>query len=152
MDTKHTPGPWAFEDEQVRGRSGELICDPYVRPTAETKPGEMEANGSLLAAAPELLAALKKIVKDEERRANDLRHREAWLPLQFSEERLAAARAAIAKAEGDGLTAHRVTLHEEKGDKLKLHFDCMAEDADHAAEQALNAYPAGEVLHVQVIE
>lgn len=41
----------------------------------------------------------------------------------------------------------RVSLHESPGDKFILHFDCMAEDADHAAEQAENAYPGCEVIH-----
>jgi len=57
--SKHTPGPWKFEDEYVRTASGELIADPYCRPTAETRPGEMESNAVLIAAAPELLAALQ---------------------------------------------------------------------------------------------
>ena len=27
-------------------------------------------------------------------------------------------------------------------------FECMADDADHAEEQALNAYPNGEIINV----
>jgi len=46
------------------------------------------------------------------------------------------------------LTAYRVMLNEEKGDKFQLAFDCRAEDDDHAAEQAKNAYPAGEIISV----
>jgi len=46
------------------------------------------------------------------------------------------------------LIPYRVTLHEDKGDKFTLVFDCEAEDDDHAAEQALNAYPNGEVLNI----
>lgn len=45
------------------------------------------------------------------------------------------------------LSPYRVTLHEEKGDKFQLVFDCMAENADHAAEQAENAYAGCEVLN-----
>lgn len=45
------------------------------------------------------------------------------------------------------LSPYSVTLHEEPGDKLQLVFNCMAEDADHAAEQAENAYPGCEVLN-----
>lgn len=41
-----------------------------------------------------------------------------------------------------------VTLHEEKGDKFTLFFECQAEDFDHAEEQALNAYPLGEVVNI----
>lgn len=56
-------------------------------------------------------------------------------------------RAQAAQAE-EGLLPFRVTLNEDRADKFKIHFECMAEDADHADEQAMNAYPQGEVLHV----
>jgi len=39
------------------------------------------------------------------------------------------------------LIPYRVTLAEEPGDKFTIVFDCFAEDDDHAAEQAENAYP-----------
>lgn len=42
---------------------------------------------------------------------------------------------------------YRVSLHEEKGDKHQIVFWCWADDEDHAEEQALNAYPTGEVTH-----
>lgn len=41
-----------------------------------------------------------------------------------------------------------VTLHEERGDKFTMLFVCMADNEDHAEEQALNAYPAGEVINI----
>jgi hypothetical protein len=40
-----------------------------------------------------------------------------------------------------------VTLAEDAGDKFRLIFECFAMDADHAAEQALDAYPSGQVHH-----
>ena len=46
-----------------------------------------------------------------------------------------------------GLEPFLVTLHEDKGDKFTLFFDCWAEDEDHAEEQALNAYPNGEIIN-----
>lgn len=46
-----------------------------------------------------------------------------------------------------GLEPFLVTLHEDKGDKFTLFFDCWAEDEDHAEEQALNAYPNGEIVN-----
>jgi|GEM_PF-6585039 len=52
-----------------------------------------------------------------------------------------AANTAAAIAIREGLQPYRVMLHEEPGDKFQLVFDCFAEDADHAAEQAENAYP-----------
>jgi hypothetical protein len=47
----------------------------------------------------------------------------------------------------EGLTEYRVSLHEDKGDKFILFFECWAEDNDHAEEQALNAYPNGEIIN-----
>jgi hypothetical protein len=46
------------------------------------------------------------------------------------------------------LTPYRVTLREELGDDFLIVFDCMAEDGDHAAEQAENAYPQGEIFNI----
>ena len=48
----------------------------------------------------------------------------------------------------NALINYRVTLREELGDKHLIVFDCQAEDADHAAEQALDAYPDGEVFNI----
>lgn len=50
------------------------------------------------------------------------------------------------------LRSYRVSLREEPGDKFTIHFDCMAEDDDHAEEQALNAYPAGAVAHIALLD
>ena len=46
------------------------------------------------------------------------------------------------------LIPYRVSLYEETGDKFLIMFDCMAEDDDHAAEQAMNAYPTGDIFNV----
>lgn len=45
---------------------------------------------------------------------------------------------------------YRVMLHEKKGDKFRIAFDCLADDPEHAAEQAEQWYPAGVVLTVTV--
>ena len=45
------------------------------------------------------------------------------------------------------LSRYVVTLHQERGDKFQLVFERLAEDHDHAEEQALNAYPCGEIIH-----
>ncbi len=45
------------------------------------------------------------------------------------------------------LHPYRVMLHDEPGDRFQLAFDCMAEDADDAVEQAENAYPGCEAVH-----
>ena len=46
------------------------------------------------------------------------------------------------------LLAYRVLLREEPGNTFQIYFDCMAEDDDHAREQAENAYPGCEVTRV----
>lgn len=50
--------------------------------------------------------------------------------------------------ENPNLIPYRVTLAEEPGDKFTIVFDCFAEDDDHAAEQAENAYPGAQVHNV----
>lgn len=50
-------------------------------------------------------------------------------------------------AKDNDLKHYCVSLHEESGDTFQIKFFCRAEDADHADEQALNAYPLGEVKH-----
>jgi len=102
--SKHTPGPWTVEEHEdglwIRNAAcGRSAVIPFGGTPLERS--EEIADANLIAAAPDLLEALEKIVVDEERRAKDLRHREAWLPLKFSEERIAKAHAAIAKATGD---------------------------------------------------
>ena len=44
-----------------------------------------------------------------------------------------------------------VSLHEDAGDRFVLMFACWAEDADHAAEQAENAYPGCEIINVTTV-
>jgi len=46
------------------------------------------------------------------------------------------------------MKTYLVSLHEEKGDKFTMFFECQADDPDHAEEQALNAYPLGEVINI----
>jgi hypothetical protein len=58
-ETKHTPGPWQVEDSSdwmdIVDADGDLI--------AEIEPGECEkGNAQLIAAAPELLEALKAVL------------------------------------------------------------------------------------------
>lgn len=60
--TEHAPGHWRVSKEQ--GRSRRLVmagerCVAIVRPTHQTRAGQGRANARLIAAAPELLAALE---------------------------------------------------------------------------------------------
>lgn len=71
-DSKHTPGPWVYEDNAIMAECGVHICTPNtaddfpcVEPgTAPDAEAECEANARLIAAAPELLAALI-VLRDE---------------------------------------------------------------------------------------
>lgn len=86
---KHTPGPWEVGPEgQVRAMTGRQICDPRQWTS------EGQANASLIAAAPELLAALRVLVNAAYESANH----HSFTPFYLTE--LAVANAAIAKAEG----------------------------------------------------
>lgn len=57
-------------------------------------------------------------------------------------------KAAQVLADNPNLITYRVTLAEEPGDKFTIVFDCYAEDDDHAAEQAENAYPGCTIHNV----
>lgn len=96
---KHTPGPWAIIDDVTdaaigyraivaidRENFGETICNPSPMG---------EANARLIAAAPELLAALLDVIGLAERGAkagNDPEMTDLWMRGQ-----IANARAVIAK-------------------------------------------------------
>jgi hypothetical protein len=44
------------------------------------------------------------------------------------------------------MSNYRVSIKENKEDKFTIFFECEADDEDHAEEQALNAYPNGEIV------
>ena len=85
---EHTKGPWAVNPTSAQvdafvGVKPLPICQ-LLWPTDERTEAETEANAHLIAAAPDLLAALKRIVVVADRAT-----------VEFDR-----ARAAIAKAEG----------------------------------------------------
>ena len=95
---KHTPGPWSVEKGDPEcGNYGWYVCHPD---TVDEESAicnlsvEAEANARLIAAAPELLEALKECITDDG--ATGMRS------IELARKRLAAinklARAAIAKA------------------------------------------------------
>lgn len=57
----HTPGPWKSGGAMlcVLNHNNERVCDPYTRKPDE----EVIANIKLIAAAPELLEALEKLIR-----------------------------------------------------------------------------------------
>lgn len=101
MSPQHTKGPWsAFKD--IGTPAGTLkvaqehwLSDPFSAPLVAAvygEEGEQQANASLIAAAPELLAALEALLGWHE--AFPLAQGEAELPV------VQRARAAVAKAKG----------------------------------------------------
>jgi hypothetical protein len=64
-NTKHTPGPWVKGDEKhyrrehVFTNNGVFVADCCKQPPRE----ECEANARLIAAAPDMLAALREIAE-----------------------------------------------------------------------------------------
>ena len=90
----HTPGPWQLhksDDTLVIGTDGREVAEACGDYTEEAEWPRMEANARLIAAAPELLAALKRAESHF-----------GMLPSGMDEPGsvMAEIRAAIAKAEG----------------------------------------------------
>jgi hypothetical protein len=91
MSAKHTPGPWGVEkyEPSCLTMGGQALG--HVAPdTASSE--EREVNARLIAAAPELLEALKSLLAHH--RVQSLPSTDTLTP------RIEAARAAIARAEG----------------------------------------------------
>jgi hypothetical protein len=95
---QHTPGPWGYR----RIQSGEFIITdlrpplPGFRDSSVGKMGLNEADARLTAAAPDLLAALKRLMTDFRKVVEPLR----WTPVRDVDVTIREAAAAIAKAEG----------------------------------------------------
>ena len=88
MENQHTPGPWMATDAtwvRMDGRVGVRVIGIGRFPDVSTD--EMQANALLIAAAPDLLAALENLVASADR-----------LEIDFRED--GPAMSAIAKARG----------------------------------------------------
>ncbi len=99
MTTERTPGPWGVARSRLLG---ETLFDVYAAGSgfriAGPFPKEREADAHLIAAAPDLLTALRgaviqweAFVKQTEQKGDDNR---------WHRREIAAAKAVIAKAEG----------------------------------------------------
>lgn len=96
----HTPGPWKISplDGRTCGPSRLLVCDGTEVPQLQAvaivtlRTGETDANARLIAAAPELLRALKDALVEIETNGDSIG---AVVDVLESQ-----GRAAIAKAEG----------------------------------------------------
>lgn len=95
---KHTPGPWVSHAEVagvIYGQDGHQVC---TTPRTTRRETERDANARLIAAAPELLSALRELVEAVAPAVGGLTL-EDW-----AIEPVAAADAAIAKATGQEVT------------------------------------------------
>ena len=95
-----TPGPWICHSGMVWKPDGTPDGYPIARmdrQTEKTTPTERDANAQLIAAAPDLLAALRAIMNDCREVAEG---REQVTPGFWHAILNGKARAAIAKAEG----------------------------------------------------
>ena len=99
MSAQHTPGPWRVERQNPSPTTGEWMI-------AGTKPGylaevrdcgsrDVQANARLIAAAPDLLAALQALVAELDGPGKPYSS-DSYAPPHFIE----TAKAAIAKATG----------------------------------------------------
>jgi hypothetical protein len=84
-EIKHTPGPWTTGGGIVRGANSASIC---CAPCWDVDDKTAKANAHLIAAAPEMLEALKLAPPFLSRRS------------EYSRDVLRTIKAAIAKAEG----------------------------------------------------
>ena len=105
---QHTPGPWAYADAAWGATN--TACTVYgaaqlSQPVADVlKTANAQANVRLIAAAPDLLAALVEAIEDSEEvlaaRVASLGENYRPLTLKAMREDIAKGRAAIAKATG----------------------------------------------------
>lgn len=94
----YTPGPWALHVDGVlvlgAGPNPQAVVDCETSASPNLRRAEREANARLIAAAPELLEACKRLLTFNEELAVDIGVSAHYPSAGF-------ARAAIAKAEGD---------------------------------------------------
>ncbi len=106
MNAKHTPGPW--RDDPVRDNDTGDFADSRIeirdddggyiaRAFAHTNHGVLQANARLIAAAPDLLAALEELSDAVGSTAQATMYHYCRRVREAQE----AARAAIAKARGE---------------------------------------------------
>ena len=101
---KHTPGPWRITTDfiGVYDKDARCIADMDSESAHEIGYDESLANARLIAAAPDLLAALEAVIDDLRegiQDAVDNGANEIWVA--NARKRLMNARAAIRKARGD---------------------------------------------------
>ncbi len=91
----HTPAPWLYDEPAIYSEAYGAIAETMWDPNTEIDPDAQTANGRLIAAAPDLLAACEVMVRRCRGRMADPRY-PAWHDGCCDE-----ARDAIAKARGE---------------------------------------------------
>jgi hypothetical protein len=115
MSAAHTPGPWqlatrereetfeglTFKRRSIYGTQSAVliadVCGPEIRCEMHAH-AEFEANARLIAAAPELLAALVEMT-DLADKLGEIAERAGAINRAYLDEQIAQARSALAKAE-----------------------------------------------------
>jgi hypothetical protein len=97
-ESRHTPGPWkpSGPTGAVKSEAGQLVAMVYGDDPECAVDDRMCANANLIAAAPRLLEALKLIIADRDETGAEFVGR----PIPIRNSSIDAARAAIARAEG----------------------------------------------------
>lgn len=98
MRKPHTPGPWAYQEESDAYTHIVRAGDRFLCQLSQDTSGESEANARLMAAAPDLLEALRMMVRGLEWRIEN--HPQCIDPSDY--EALSAARLAILQATEPG--------------------------------------------------
>ncbi len=104
MSTKHTPGPWEVMDsfypsiKEVFGASFKISCVMWATDLTEEDYQKRRADLRLIAAAPELLEAVKALIEGYENTEHT-----GLMDMQVCGSDIIKARAAIAKATGEQL-------------------------------------------------
>jgi len=102
----HTPGPWEIHhygdnEGDIHGSDGALVC---MMREGDTDPGEnWSADARLIAAAPEMIRALRAVRDDIAALANDINGWRAWDATavdQLLGHRLVRLNGALRRAEG----------------------------------------------------
>ena len=99
--SKHTPGPWVNSPEGVRGADGSIvrIGKTGLALVIGRSDVQSDANGVLVIAAPQLLAALEKLIEKTNYIGQYLPHNAPTTEVRVAIEN---ARAALAAAKGEG--------------------------------------------------
>ena len=94
MKTRHTPGPWTVEDSSVTALVDSENSQTYIAPICEVDQewAMADANAHLIAAAPDLLAALEDVAAELDARGK----------VFDGDETADRVRAVIAKVTGGG--------------------------------------------------